>query len=70
LRYLEARLQFIALDQLQKQQEADENKFKEILEQAENPNISDADKKELESAIISIQKNLLEQSQQNIENIL
>jgi hypothetical protein len=70
LGYLQARLHFTQLDLEQKIQEAEENKFEEILEEAKNPSISDSDKKKLESAIISIQKNLLEKSQQNVENII
>lgn len=70
LKYLQARLDFVQLDNIQKQQEAEENKFKEILEESQNPTINDLDRKEIEKAIISIQKNLLEKSQQNIESIL
>lgn len=70
LRYLDARIEFIKLDNAQKLSEANEDIYNEILESVKNPDISDADKKALEKAVITIQTNLLEKTQQDINSII
>ena len=70
LKYLQARLIFLHLDNLQKTEEASDKKIEEILNATKNPNISETDKKTLEDAIINIQKNFLKQSRLSVENIM
>jgi hypothetical protein len=70
LKYLEARIKFIQLDNAHKLVKAEDIALNKILESAKKPDISDSDKKKLEKAIITIQKNLLEKSQQNINSIM
>jgi hypothetical protein len=70
LKYLDARIEFIKLDNIQQLQNIEDNAFDKILESVQNPDISESDKKALENAIITIQTNLLEKSQQNINNLM
>jgi hypothetical protein len=58
------------LDNLQKIEEAKENKTLEVLNLVKNPDISESDKDKLEDAIIKIQKNILNQSKLSVDNIM
>lgn len=70
LKYLDARITFMQLDIKQKNENATEEKIQNILDTVNNPNINDSDKKKVEDAIITIQKNLLEKTKQSTKNIL
>lgn len=70
LSYLDARITFIQLDNSQKKIEAQDEAINKILEAVKNPSISISDKEKLENAVMIIQKNLLDKTQQNVNNIL
>jgi hypothetical protein len=70
LTYLDARIEFIKLDNTQELLDAEETAFNQILESVRNPNISESYKKALETAIINIQTNLLDKAQQDINSII